>query len=176
MNVMKYLPHPGIIAILVIAMMVIEPLIPKFLVSWIAFMTWALYFIAGGTPKQGVKAAACFIGGVLAAILIMVLANATAATLGKATLPLVCAAVAFVVICFEKFKPLDFIPAWFIGAGAFFALANVQGAKFEYGPATLTVVSAMAFGMVWGFMTVVLRTKYGAWLEKSAAPAPKAGQ
>jgi hypothetical protein len=174
MNIVKYLPHPGIIAVLVIAMMVLEPLMPKFLVSWISFQTWALYFIAGGTPKQGFKAGACYIGGVLAAILIMVLANATGATLGKATLPVVCAAVAFAVICFEKVKLLDFIPAWFIGAGAFFALANVQGPKFQYGPATVTVISAMVIGMLWGFMTVLLRTKYGAWAEKAVVPVPTA--
>ena len=169
MKIVKYLPHPGIIAVLVVAMMAIEPLIPKWLVSWISFQTWALYFIAGGTPKQGVKAGACYIGGILAAILIMVLANATGATLGKATLPLVCAVVAFAVVCFEKVKALDFIPAWFVGAGAFFGFANVQGANFRYGPAFVTVVSAMLFGMVWGFMTVVLRTKYGAWADKGKA-------
>ena len=172
MKIVKYLPHPGIIAVLVVAMMALEPLMPKFLVSWISFQTWALYFIAGGTPQKGFKAAACYVGGVLAAILIMVLANATGATLGKATLPLICAAVAFAVVCFEKVKALDLIPAWFIGAGAFFGFANVQGPKFEYGSATVTVISAMAFGMVWGFMTVVLRTKYDAWVGKDVAPVP----
>lgn len=164
---MKYLPHPGIIAVLVVVMMTLEPLIPTYLVSWIAFQTWALYFIAGGTPKQGLKAGACYVGGILAAILIMLLAGAMGPMLGKATLPLVCAVVAFGVICFEKVKPLDFIPAWFLGAGAYFGLANVQGANFHFGPAMVTQVSALVFGLVWGFITVALRTKYGAWADKN---------
>jgi hypothetical protein len=170
MKVMKYLPHPGIIAALVIVLMTLEPIIPAYLVSWIAFQTWALYFIAGGTPQQGVKAGACYICGILAAILIMVLVKALGATLGNATLPLVCSTVTFAAICFEKVKPLDNIPAWFIGAGAYFGLANVQGANFHYGPAMVTVVSTLVIGMLLGFITVTLRTKYGAWADADIAP------
>lgn len=167
MKVMKYLPHPGIIAVLVIVMMTLEPFIPTYLVSWIAFQTWALYFIAGGTPLKGIKAGVCHIGGILAAILIMVLAGKAGPVLGCATLPLVCAVVAFGVICFEKVEPLDNIPAWFLGAGAYFGLANVLKENFSYGPAMLTQVSSLVIGLVWGFITVTLRTQYGAWAAKT---------
>jgi hypothetical protein len=173
MKIMKYLPHPGIIAALVIVLMTLEMLIPQYLISWIAFQTWALYFIAGGTVPQGIKAGACYICGILAAILIMVLVGALAGTLGKATLPLVCSAVTFAAICFEKVKPLDNIPAWFIGAGAYFGLANVLGAKFQYGPAMVTVVATLVIGMLLGFITVTARTKYGAWAEQETTPGAK---
>lgn len=65
------------------------------------------------------------------------------------------------VIFLEKVKWLDFIPGIFIGAGAF--MTYVPNASFEN--AAVTQLIYCALGLLWGWITVTLRTMY----EKAVA-------
>ena len=164
----KYIPHPIIIGLLAALMMVIEPWFGGWFISWIAFQAWAVYFLAGMTIKGGAKSAAAYAAGSIAAAIIIMAAGAFGPTLGAATLPVIVGVVATLVIFFEKVPGLDFIPAWFIGAGAHFALANGALANFTHQTAFIIIVISSIMGLIWGFFTVSLRGKYQAWVDSQA--------
>lgn len=165
MKFLKYVPHPGIIGVLAFLMMVIEPMITPFLISWVAFQTWAMYFLAGGTVSRGVKTAACYLAGMVAAALIIIISGWLTPSLGAMALPLTVGVIAFLVIFFEKVPALDFIPAWFVGAGAYFAFMTIHQFQMPHPQAHLYVFSSALIGLLWGFFTVFLRTRYQAWLD-----------
>ncbi len=127
--------------------------------SWISFQSWAVYFLAGGTIKGGIKAFLAYALGILASILIMLLGGAITPALAFWGVPVAVGLVAFVFIFFEKVEWLSLIPALFIGAGAFFAFMNyVPGATFTN--ATITELVYCAIGILFGYITVTLRVAY----------------
>jgi metal-dependent amidase/aminoacylase/carboxypeptidase family protein len=74
----------------------------------------------------------------------------------------------------EKVPGLDFIPAYFIGAGVFFALMT-HGGKPEgmgtagwYGTAALAELVACAIGLGFGWVTVTARGWYTAKVSPAA--------
>ncbi|MFN8473032.1 MAG: DUF1097 domain-containing protein [Anaerolineae bacterium] len=172
MKFLSYVPHPVIIGVLALLMMYIAgvPAIAPFLITWIAFQTWALYFLAGGSVSRGVKAAACYVGGMIAAIVIMLMAPALAPALGMSALPITVGIIATLVIFFEKVSALDFIPAWFVGAGAYFGYIGVTQGQMPHTQAFVYVLTSAVIGLVWGFFTVFLRGKYQAWLDHRPHP------
>ena len=75
----KFMLIPLFIAFQAFTMMVIAPFIPGAdkvllgapgLITWIAFQAWAMYFLAGCTPKMGAKTLVGYAGGILASIAI----------------------------------------------------------------------------------------------------------
>jgi len=184
----KFMLIPLFIAFQAFTMMVIAPFIPGAdkvllgapgLITWIAFQAWAMYFLAGCTPKMGAKTFAGYAGGILASIAIFEL-NGVLSSLNSAPIPWgLCVAVFVVVIpviMMEKVPGLDFIPAYFIGAGVFFALMT-HGGKPEgmcttswYGTAALAELVACAIGLVYGWITVTVRVCY---TNKVTPAAPK---
>ena len=158
-------------------MMIAEGRISPYLISWVGFQTWAMYFLAGCTPKAGFKAFACYVCGVAASIVIVKGIGMAVPHLGTTMGPaLVVGVVAFLVICFEKIKVLDFIPGWFLGAGAYFAMINgaftgLNMKAIGNKQALLFLTTSCALGLIWGWATVVLRTKYGTMIAPPAAPA-----
>lgn len=174
MNAIKYLVGPAIIGVLALLMMVAEQFLGLFLISWAGFQAWALYFMAGGTVQKGAKAYLAYVAGIIAAIIIILGNNKLQGMFPGAKayiLPMVCGFVAFCVICFEKVPLLDFIPGWFVGAGAYFALAMgaMKIENYSHPKVFLYLAVTGLFGMVWGFVTVQARTRYGAMLARSAA-------
>jgi hypothetical protein len=127
--------------------------------GWIAFQAWAVYFLAGCEIKGGIKALIGYAIGILASIIIMELAGVFGA-LGFFAVPLAVAIVAFSLIFLERTSWLtSFIPAMFIGAGAFFAfMSYVPGAT--YTNAAITEMVYCVIGLFYGFATVSLRTLY----------------
>lgn len=126
--------------------------------SWLAFQAWALYFVAGCTVKGGIKTFLAYVVGVAASIVIMIGAGWMNG-LGFWAVPASLLIFVIPVICLEKVKWLDFIPGIFIGAGAFFAfMTYVPNASFEN--AAVTEMIYCSLGLLWGWMTVTLRTKY----------------
>ncbi len=175
MKALRYAVHPGIIGVLAFIMMVIEPLVAPFLISWVAFQTWAMYFLAGSTVERGVKAFACYFAGMIAAAAIIIASGALTPGLGSMALPLTVGVVAFLVIWFEKVAALDFIPAWFVGAGAYFAYMNIQKFAAPHSQAFIILTISCAIGLLWGFFTVFLRGRYQAWLDhhpQTLSPRP----
>lgn len=127
--------------------------------SWISFQAWAVYFLAGGTVKGGIKAFFAYAIGIGASILIMILGGAMTPVISFWGVPLAVGLIAFLVIFFEKVEWLSLIPALFIGAGAFFAFMNyVPGATFAN--AAITELVYCAIGLLFGYVTVSLRVAY----------------
>jgi hypothetical protein len=108
--------------------------------SWISFQAWAVYFLAGSTPKSGSRALLGYIMGIIAvpiATFIMVTA----------------------IMFTEKLPPFDFIPATFIGAGAMVCFLNyIDGTSYPY--AALVIICYCSIGLFYGYLTVSLRTAY----------------
>ena len=128
--------------------------------GWIAFQAWAMYFLAGGTIKGGVRTLLGYLSGIIASIAILSLGPALG-SLGFWAFPIAIFIIVVPVICLEKVPWLDFVPAIFVGAGAFFGfMTYIQGATFS--GAAVTILFYCLFGLVYGYITVAFRT----WYEK----------
>ncbi|MGL5979225.1 MAG: DUF1097 domain-containing protein [Erysipelotrichaceae bacterium] len=132
--------------------------------GWIAFQAWAMYFLAGCDIKGGVKSFLGYVSGVAASIAIMSLGGVFA-SLGYWALPVAVFIVVIPVISLEKVKWFDLVPATFVGAGAFFGfMSYIPDATFSN--ATIVILAYCLIGLLYGFVTVTLRTKYEASLVK----------
>jgi len=185
----KYILIPIFIAFQAFTLMAIAPFFPGTpaamgagLVTWIAFQAWAMYFLAGCTPKMGVKTGVGYLGGIVASVAIFELAGAFSG-LSSGTTPWGLYLAVFVVVVFvisaEKVPGIDFVPAYFLGAGVFFALMTYLKKPDDvaqlswYGRVALPEMVACAVGLVYGWWTVTFKTWYVAKVT-AAAPAPAA--
>ena len=144
---------------------------------WIAFQAWAMYFLAGCTIVGGIRAFIGYVTGVIASILIILVMGLP----GISNLPsvegmnfvmatAVCIIVIPAIFLSEKLK--NFIPALFVGSGAFFALATIEQLGAPDSSATFLSVSQgilvyCAFGLIFGFITVLWRGAYEASLNRN---------
>ena len=127
--------------------------------SWICFQSWAVYFFSGCTLKGGIKAFISYGLGIIASIVIITIGGAITPATGFIAVPLAVGLIACAAIFLERNDWTSCIPALFIGAGAFFAFMNyVQGATF--GNASLTIMVYCFIGLLFGFITVALRSGY----------------
>jgi hypothetical protein len=144
---------------------------------WVAFQTWAMYFMAGCTIQGGVKVFLGFIGGITASIGVLALNALLADVIGAdMALPVAVLILVIPIICFERVPMFDFIPAWFVGSGAFFALITIRGLG-AVGVGHFEAMGAELFscfiGICFGIVTVILRGKYEASLKlDTPAEAP----
>ena len=166
MSFKKFVVIPLIIAVLAFCIQLIDQVLspvmspkPNNGFCWIAFQAWAVYFLAGCTLKGGVRSLVGYVIGIGGSILIMNLAN-VCSPLGFFSVALPVAVVACTLIFLERTAWWsDFIPAMFIGAGAFFAfMSYIPGATFVN--AAITEFVYCILGLLFGFMTVTLRTAY----------------
>jgi hypothetical protein len=160
MKLVKFFPHAGIIAILAGIMQFMDISIGLFC-AWVGFAAWACYFLNGCTPKGGIKVIGCWVAGVAASVLIIELGTwLTGIFAGNASLgfPVAVAAVAFLVILFEKVPALDFIPGWFVGAACFFGYNTIV--EGNYARSIPAILISCVVGQLFGFVTVYLRTAY----------------
>ena len=144
------------------------------LITWISFQAWAMYFLAGCTIKMGLKTLAGYACGILASIAIFELGGLLSTCLGTywGTAVAVFIVVIFVISA-EKVPGINFIPAWFLGAGVFFALAGLGGHIEPPITTDLTGYKLLAIpeligclvGLIFGYITVTFRT----WYEKAIA-------
>lgn len=186
----KFIIIPVFIAFQAFVMMVIAPFVPgnplaiggKGLATWIAFQAWAMYFFAGFAPWNdkengpcpwmGFKTVLGYVGGIACSVAIFELNKAFGALNGSTAWGLYLAVFIVVVgvISCERVKYFNFVPAWFIGAGVFFALMTFAGgARPEgmndyawYGYLALVELAACAVGQLFGWVTIVFRGKYEA--------------
>ncbi|MCP4378022.1 MAG: DUF1097 domain-containing protein, partial [bacterium] len=149
----------------------------QYFILWVAFQTWAMYFMAGCTIQGGVKVLLGYIGGITASIGVFALASLLSFC-GDLNFPLAVLILVVPIICFERVPWFDFIPAWFVGSGAFFALSEIRGfGVLPVGTAHFQGMGAELIsgfiGICFGIVTVTLRGKYEASL-KLEAPAEEA--
>jgi len=94
---------------------------------------------------------------------------------GKLVMPLAVFIIVIPIMCAEKVKLLDFIPAWFMGAAVFFALTGMfigaQAADYavtmgDYVSIAIPEMIACVVGLVFGFVTVSFRK----WYESKVMP------
>jgi hypothetical protein len=160
----KFIMVPIGIAILAAILQVIDQLLSGVLpidnngFGWIAFQTWALYFLAGADLKGGLKSLLGVISGIVASILIMTFAG-TLSGLGFWAVPASLLVLVVPVIWLEKVKWLDFIPAIFVGAGVFFALSSYWD-NTTFAISTQITLLYTVIGLTFGYVTVSLRQWY----------------
>ena len=175
----KFIVFPVFVAAQAAIMMLMAPFIKVgpdsiggVLITWVAFQAWAMYFMAGCTPKMAVKTAIGYACGILASIAIFKLGGLLAGPMGGYWgTALAVFIVVIPVMCAEKVEILNFIPAWFVGAGVFFALQFMSGAATmaEYTQIAIPEMIACIVGLIFGYCTVTFRTKY----EKIVMPPAK---
>ena len=174
----KFIVFPIFVAFQAASMMLLAPFIKvgpesiggPALVTWISFQAWAMYFMAGCTVKAAGKTVIGYAGGIIASIAIFKLIGVFVGVMGAYWGP---ALAVFVVViplmCAERVEILNFVPAWFIGAGVFFALQFMSGAgtMAEYTQIAVPELIACVTGLFYGYCTVTFRT----WYEKMVMPA-----
>jgi len=176
MKALNVFAHPIIIFLLVLPLMLVAAFVPQ-LIVFVSFSCWSLYFLLGGTLKDGLWGALCFILGEVFAILIIVQFLATPG-LGVWSLTLSVAFwAAMIILLAERVKPMAAVPAYFQGAGLFFAAyfywwpAQEFTVPGDYLTVTILVALSMAFGFLNGWLTVWLYGLWGKFYQRLQAPA-----
>lgn len=173
MSLKQFAIIPIIIGILAFGIQIVDQLVAPFMppagnvgFSWICFQSWAVYFFSGCTLKGGIKAFISYGLGIIVSILIMIMGGAMTPALGFFAVPLAVGIMACAAIFLERNDWTSCIPALFIGAGAFFAFMNyIPGATFTN--AGLTIMVYCFIGLLFGFITIALRSKYEAKINES---------
>lgn len=174
MKFSKFIVIPVMIAILATIMQIIDQwlaantIIGAYLAgggSWIAFQAWAVYFLGGCNVMGGVKGFIGYFLGIIASIGIMTLGGVFGGFFG---VPLAILILVIPCICLERIEITNYVPALFIGAGAYFGImgyisGSTGGGFVEYMGVELFYC---VFGLVWGWLTVVLRGKYEAMVAE----------
>lgn len=166
MSLKKFLPIPFIVAFLAFTIQTVDQLLHGLVppvgnvgFGWIAFQSWAMYFLAGCNIKGGIKTLIGYVFGIVASIAIMELGGAFMSMFGFYAFPLGVFIVVVPVMFMERVPWLDLIPAVFVGAGAFFAfMSYVPNAT--YAIAITTELVYCLVGLAYGVMTIFFRTKY----------------
>ncbi len=147
---------------------------------WIAFQAWAVYFVAGCTPMNGVKAWIGYLTGIIASVAIIKIMGmpgiSSLPVVGGMNLAMSLAVFIVVVPAIMSENMKNMVPALFIGSGAFFASLNHSALKAALpvgcGPNTPFLYAGQAelvycaVGLVFGYITVFWRGKYEASLAK----------
>ncbi|GLO62736.1 hypothetical protein MACH09_32440 [Vibrio sp. MACH09] len=171
MKFQQFIVIPVIVAFLAFTIQILDQLLAGFMpvannvgFGWIAFIAWAMYFMAGCTLEGGKKTVFGYISGIIASIAIMELGGAFSG-FGFFAFPFAIFVVVVPCICLERMPPFDFVPALFVGAGTFFGfMSYVSGAT--YVTATVTELIYCGIGILYGWMTVTLRGRYEAYIEE----------
>lgn len=128
--------------------------------SWVSFLAWATYFMAGCTIMNGVRAFFGFVMGIIASMVIITMGGGAFASLGFFAFPAAILIVAWLLFYLELAPELlSFIPAVYIASGAFFGCMNyVPGATFS--KIFLTEMVYLTLGLIFGWMTIAFRGWY----------------
>ena len=174
MDFKKFIVIPVYIAILAAAFIVLDQVLSPYMpiadnkgFGWVTFQAWAMYFLAGGTVKGGLRTFFGYVLGVLSAIIIIKLAGVLGST-GFWAVPLAVLVMVIPMCSMERAHSLiDFVPALFVSSALIFAFGQI------YPSATLTssVITILVYcgiGMVLGFITVSIRTAYEKMVAKPA--------
>ncbi len=146
--------------------------------SWIAFQAWAVYFLGGCDVKGGIKGFIAYAVGIGVSIGIMTLGGSLSASgLGFFGVPVAVLLLVIPTIYCERVEILSYVPALFVGAGAYFGIMGYIAGSPAVAPEFAGNFWAFAavelfyclFGLVWGFLTIKIRGTYEASLTKDKA-------
>lgn len=171
MRFKQFIIIPFIVAALAFTIQCVDQLLASYMpikanlgFGWIAFIAWPLYFLAGCDAAGGRKVFYGFVIGIVASIGIMEMGGALSGSLGFFAFPSAIFVFVTLCLCLERCPPFDLIPAIFVGAGVFFGtMTYVPGAT--YLTATATELIYCVIGLSYGWLAIVLRTKYEASLN-----------
>jgi len=192
MSFKQFFPIPLMIAVLATTLVMLADPFPvpvPFLWTWISFQAWAMYFLAGCTVQGGVKVMLGYLGGAVASVAIFELTGALAPSLGAASaLAIAVFLVVIGVISAERVPWFNFVPSWFVGAGVFFGVMSIytgwewasdspRAAQWlHYLEAGTYLMVSCLVGQVYGYVTVLCRGKYEAWLQSKHPELAPAGE
>lgn len=170
----KFIVFPIFVALQAAVMMFFAPhiysgsdVLGKGFLAWVAFQSWAMYFLGGCTLKMAGKTIIGYFCGILAAIAIFELTGVFSGLPASMVLPAAVFVVVVPLMCAEKVEILNFIPAWFMGAAVFFALNGpYMKAPMTYVEIAIPVMIACVVGLAFGWCTVTFRT----WYESKVMP------
>lgn len=178
----QFIGFPVFVGVQAFILLTMAPFIPftpaamgSGLLSWAAFQAWAMYFMGGATVNMALKTFAGYIGGIIASVVLIELGgllkglNGPTITWGTS---LVVFFVAFLIICAERVPSINFLPSYFIGSGAYFAIVTyVQrpdsvGVYSWYFQVAVPLLISVVIGLLFGWCTVYFRVWYDARLKK----------
>lgn len=135
--------------------------------AWALFIAWAGYFLAGSTPRGGLRVIIGYLLGIVMSIAIFEVGGVLSG-LGFLAFPIAIMIVVALILATEKGPELfNLAPAFFLCGGTFFAIMGyVPGAT--YTGAAITVMVYCLLGCLFGLLTIVGRT---ALTNASAIPA-----
>ncbi|WP_413282703.1 DUF1097 domain-containing protein [Vibrio sp. MA40-2] len=170
MKFSQFIVIPFIVAFLAFTIQIADQLLAPMMpiaensgFGWIAFISWAMYFMAGCNVEGGQKSFFGYVSGIVASIAIMEGGGALS-SLGFMAFPIAVFIVVIPCICLEKVPLFDFVPALFVGAGTFFGIMSyVDGAT--YLTATITELVYCVLGLGYGMVTILLRSRYETYIE-----------
>lgn len=166
MDFKKFIVIPIFIGFLACTFVALDKFISPFLpiagnkgFGWVTFQAWAMYFMAGCTLKGGARTFLGYVMGITAAILIIKLAGILGST-GFWAVPLAVFVIVIPMCSMERAHSLiDFVPALFVSSAVFFAFTQLfPGVSFSN--YALIILLYCAIGMVYGIVTVYLRSVY----------------
>jgi hypothetical protein len=181
MSFRQFFPIPVFIAVLAVTLVMLAPpskLVIPHLWTWIAFQAWATYFLAGATLKGGARVLLGYLAGALASVAIIELSGLLSPHLGDAgALSVAVFIVVIGVISGERVPWFDFVPSWFIGAGAFLGIMALEkspdflslGQYERYLYAGTFLMISCGVGLIYGVVTVLFRSRYEAWIKARRA-------
>ncbi|KKR10596.1 MAG: hypothetical protein UT38_C0010G0005 [Microgenomates group bacterium GW2011_GWA2_39_19] len=150
MKLTQFVPIPLIVAIFAFAWMVIAAQFN--LLGWVAFVTWGGYFLTGVTTKSAVRELIAYSLGILAGVMIVILAMNVGTPFGGYTLPVIVGVAAFIIVLLELVPWFDMAPMYFLGAAVFFA----AGAKPDVQTIMATWIPGI-LGLVLGIVVARIR-------------------
>ena len=172
----KFVGFPVFVGIQASILLSIAPFIPftpvvmgTGLLTWVVFQAWAMYFLGGATISMAVKSFAGYVGGVIASIILVELGGLFSGIDGAKVAwgtSLAVFFVAFLIISAERIPSIDFLPSYFIGSGAYFAiLSYVERPEaisnyVWYLQIALPFLIAVVVGLCFGWCTVYFRVWY----------------
>lgn len=169
MNAKKYFPIALFIGVQAFAIQIIDQLLGPVVppagnggFGWIAFQSWAVYFLAGGTLKGGARSLIGYVIGMVASIAIIA-GSGIVGALGFFATPIVLLVLVPIILYLDIAPELfNMVPAVFIGAGVFFGfMTYVPGASF--GIAFISEGIYCVLGLIFGWATCTFR----GWYEKN---------
>jgi hypothetical protein len=139
--------------------------------TYISFCAWAAYFLFGAAPKPALHAFSSIAFGIVAAILIFVVAIAFGFVPWWAV-PVAVAILVVFMMWLEKVPPASNVAAVFLGTGLYFSLsaAGVFQGKFtlqNYVTVGIVELIYVAIGFIAGWLTILL----AGWCTARFAPS-----
>jgi hypothetical protein len=179
MTFKKHLPIAIVIAVLAAILQVVDQLLQaKVFTSfagfgWISFQAWAVYFLAGCTPKGGVRAFIGYFLSILASIGIFTIGGWFGG-LGFWAMPVTLVITVIIIMQLELAPELlSFVPSLFVGCGVYFGICSYLPIT-GYLQAGIIELLYCFFGLFCGFLTISFNSWYiPKYVEKAVSKALK---